>query len=212
MKLSRMVFVAWMVCAAGAFAVAQGQAPVRGGEHNTPSAAPGVAAGATGSQAAEREWVPDAVTVLGQKASVRREFRLEHSMLELASILSKENPELERVIAGVNGITVQSFGFPDGVKPDPAVLESIGQQYQAAGWMHLVSKHKNDSGQTTDLWLRMDETTVRDVAVLLVKPRRVDFVSASGTVSPLDLLHLSGHFGIPRMDSGIAVPVPQGKP
>jgi hypothetical protein len=37
----------------------------------------------------------------------------------------------------------------------------------------------------------------------------VDFISASGSVTPLDLLHLSGHFGIPKMDGGMAVPVPR---
>ena len=56
---------------------------------------------------------------------------------------------------------------------------------------------------------RCAQASIRDVAVLFVKAREVDFISASGSVTPLDLLHLSGHFGIPKMDGGMAVPVPR---
>jgi hypothetical protein len=116
------------------------------------------------------------------------------------------------VIAGVNGVSVHSFGFAGGVALDPGLMASISQQYQEAGWLHLVKKRKNDGGETTDVWVRLDQASIRDVAVLLVKARQVDFVSASGSVTPLDLLHLSGHFGIPKMDGGMAVPVPGQRP
>ena len=160
---------------------------------------------------ADREWVPEGVAALGRMASSKTEFTLDHTILKFATMLEKNNPDLQRVVAGVNGVTVHSFRFPVGIMPDPGMMASISQQYQEAGWMHLVKKRRNDSGETTDLWVRLDQTSIRDVAVLMVRARQVDFVSASGTVSPLDLLHLSGHFGIPKMDPGAAVPVP-GRP
>ena len=130
-------------------------------------------------------------------------------MLTLATMLDKNNPDLRRVIAGVNGVSVHSFRFPGGMMPDPGVMASIGQQYQEAGWMHLVKqaqeRQRRDDRPVGSTWT---QTSIRDVAVLMVRAREVDFVSASGTVSPLDLLHLSGHFGIPKMDPGVAVPVP----
>jgi hypothetical protein len=186
-----------MVCALGLGAVAQEQ---------------GRAASDVSVVDGGREWVPDGVTALGQGASSRTEFRLDHWMLVLASKVQKDNPDLRRVVAGVNGVSVHSFHFAGGVVLNSAVMASIGQQYQAAGWLHLVSKHKNAGGETTDLWLRMDEAAIRDVAVLYVRAREVDFVAASGSVTPLDLLHLSGHFGIPKMDGGMAVPVPERRP
>jgi hypothetical protein len=163
------------------------------------------------NDAQAREWVPDGIAALGQGASSRTEFTLDHSMLVLASKLDANDADLRRVIAGVNGVSVHSFRFPVEVALDPALLDSIGQQYREAGWQHLVSKHKNDSGTQTDLWVRLDQSAIRDVAVLLVGARHVDFVSATGSVTPLDLLHLSGHFGIPKMDGGVAVPVPNPK-
>ncbi len=169
------------------------------------SPAPAPAAASAGPA---QQWVPDGIAVLGQGAASRTGFTLDHSMLVLASKLDKDNEDLRRVIAGVNGISVHSFRFPAGVPSDPALIDTISQQYRDAGWLHLVNKHKGDSGMQTDLWIHLDQSAIRDVAVLLVGAKQVQFVSASGSVTPLDLLHLSGHFGIPKMDGGVAVPVP----
>jgi len=35
-------------------------------------------------------------------------------------------------------------------------------------------------------------------------------VEVSGSISPLDLMHLAGHFGIPRIEGGVVVPAPSG--
>ena len=158
-----------------------------------------------------REWVPEGIAALGQNATSRTEFTLDHSMLVLASKLDQDNEDLRRVIAGVNGVSVHSFHFPGTVSCDPMVMDSIVQQYRAAGWQHLVSKHKSNTGLTTDLWLHMDRAAIRDIAVLFVGGKQVNFVSVSGSITPLDLLRLSGHFGIPRMDGGVVVPVPPGR-
>jgi hypothetical protein len=101
---------------------------------------------------------------------------------------------------------VHSFRFPDVVSYDPAIMDSIFRQYREAGWQHLVNKHKNDGGLTTDLWVHLDHASIRDIAVLFVGAKDLNFVSVSGSITPLDLLHLSGHFGIPKMDGGAVVP------
>jgi len=156
-----------------------------------------------------REWVPQGIAALGQSATSRKEFTIDHSMLVLASKIDKDNEDLRRVIAGVNGISVHSFGYPGAVVFDPAVMGSIVQQYREAGWQHVVSNHRSaDGGMTTDLWVHMDHSAIRDVAVLFVGVRQLNFVSVSGSIAPLDLLKLSGHFGIPRMDGGAVVPPP----
>jgi hypothetical protein len=133
-------------------------------------------------------------------------------MLALASKLDRDNQDLRRVIAGIDGISVHNFRFAPGNFPDTAAMESIGRQYQQAGWMHVVSKRRDNEGATADLWIRMEELAIRDVAVLMVRAREVDFVSLSGTLSPLELMHLSGHFGIPKMEGGFTEPAPGAKP
>jgi hypothetical protein len=207
MKLVRILFPVWMACAM-LCGIAAAQEQPRGGYGDAPAAVQGAAPGAED----RREWVPEGIVAIGRLANSRTEFTLDRTILKFATMLDKNNPDLQRVIAGVNGVSVHSFRFAQGFAPDPAVMASIGQQYQQAGWMHLVKKRKNDTGETTDLWVKLDQTSIRDVAVLMVRARQVDFVSASGSVTPLDLLHLSGHFGIPKMDGGMAVPVPGTRP
>jgi len=155
-----------------------------------------------------RLWLPQGVAALGQSAATRTEFSIDHSMLVLASKLDRDNDDLRRVIAGVEGVSVHSFHYPGAVSLDPATMTSIAQEYREAGFQHLVSKHRSDSGLTTDLWLRMEGPAIRDIAVLWMGVRDVNFVSVSGSITPLELLHLSGHFGIPRMDGGAVIPPP----
>lgn len=155
-----------------------------------------------------REWVPEGIVALGKDATSRTEFTLDHSMLVMASKLDRDNEDLRRVIAGVNGVSVHSFRYPVVVSFDPIVMDSINQQYREAGWQHLVSNHKGGGGLVTDLWIRLDRAAISDIAVLFVGMRQLNFVSVSGSITPLDLLHLSGHFGIPKMDGGAVVSAP----
>ena len=50
------------------------------------------------------------------------------------------------------------------------------------------------------------------MAVLLVSPKDIDLVTITGDLSPLDLLHLRGHFGIPKFDADNLVPAPASAP
>lgn len=72
----------------------------------------------------------------------------------------------------------------------------------------MVSNHKNDGSVETDLWVRFDNGVVSDIAVLFAGEKRLNFVAVSGSISPLDILHLSGHFGIPKMGVGLLFPRP----
>jgi len=38
--------------------------------------------------------------------------------------------------------------------------------------------------------------------VLAETPRSLTLVTVAGNLSPVDLLHLRGHFGIPKLDEG----------
>jgi hypothetical protein len=189
------------ICLTGA-AAAQTDAPPQKPYPTAPAQQPAPA------PAELRPWIPDGLNALGQYANGRTEFTLDHSMLVLASKLDRDNQELRRVLAGVNAVSVHSYHFAGGVLLDPAEMNELARQHQEAGFLHLVSKHPGEGGRVTDLWLRMEGETIRDIAVLWVMPHDVNFVSVSGSITPLDLLRLSGHMGIPRMDSGVAVPVP----
>jgi hypothetical protein len=154
-----------------------------------------------------QNWTPEAIVYLGQNASSRTEFNLDHSMVVLASKMDQDDTDFRRVIAGVDGVSVHHFRFPGDGMYDPRILTDVRQQYRAAGWQHISASHARYGGPGgTDVWVRLDHMMIRNVAVLVAGPNQVNFVSVSCVISPIDLAHLGGHFGIPPIQGGIALP------
>jgi hypothetical protein len=154
-----------------------------------------------------QNWTPDAIAYLGQNASSRTEFNLDHSMVVLASKMDQDNMDFRRIIAGVDGVSVHHFRFPGDGMYDPRILADVRQQYRAAGWQHISASHARNGGPgETDVWVRLDNMTIRNVAVLSAGSDQVNFVSVSCAISPIDLAHLGGHFGIPQIQGGVVLP------
>lgn len=160
------------------------------------------------AQQPQQDWIPSGIQALGHNASSRTEFTLDHSMLVFASKMDQDNEDLRHVIAGVNGVSVHSYRFPGSWLYDASALGIVRDQYHRAGWKHMVSNHKDDGSINTDLWIRFDDGAISNIAVLLAGEKQLNFIAVSGSISPLDLLHLSGHFGIPKIGGGPVVPAP----
>lgn len=153
------------------------------------------------------EEIPQAIQSLRQSATSKTEFTLDHSMLILASKLDSENDDLLRVIAGVSGVSVHRYRFSGPWTYDLDALRMVKDEYQTAGWMQLVNKHdRNGLPGVTDLWIHWQDKAISNVAILVARSSEVDFIEVSGSISPLDLSHLGGHFGIPKIESGVRVP------
>jgi len=181
MKWLQVVFVCWLTFSAIPFAIAQQDEP--------------------------QEWIPQEVQALRQAASSKTEFTLDHSMLILASKLDQDNQDLRRVIAGVSGVSVHRYHYQEGTVYDPEVFKAMKQDYEAAGWHQLMNNHDKHGGPgVNDLWIHFDHDAITGIAILLAKEDEVNFVVVSGSISPLDLSHLGGHFGIPKIQGGVLVP------
>ena len=194
MKVFRIVFLLLIAISAAKLSEAQ-QAP----SQEPPSSQP--------PPQQQGAWVPHGIEALRQSASSKTEFTLDHSMLVFASKLSGDNEDLRRVLAGVSGVSVHSFRFSGRWTYDPLALSSLKDEYHAAGWTQLMNNHDKDGGSgVTNLWIRYDNNAITNVAILSARPNEVDFFVVSGSISPLDLSHLGGHFGIPKIEGGVTVP------
>jgi len=157
--------------------------------------------------------VPQALDSLRQIASSKAEFTLDHSMLVVASKLDPDNEDLRRVIAGISGVSVHSFHFPKPWMYDTEALNSVKSEYHGGGWTQLVNNHDKAGGSgMTDVWVRFEKNAVSNVAMLFARANEVDYVIVSGSISPMDIAHLGGHFGIPKIEGGITVPNTDHKP
>jgi hypothetical protein len=159
-------------------------------------------------------WVPPGFMALGQHAAFHTDFTFDRSMLQLAGyFVGDADPSTRAAIAKLNGISVHSYHFAAPGMYDPAALDLIRRQYEAAGWRHLVAAHgKGDpfnAGQT-DLWINFAHMDVTGMMVLFSSPKDLNLIAFDGDISTVDLLHLRGHFGIPRFPGDRFTPA--GKP
>jgi len=109
------------------------------------------------------------------------------------------------VVAGVSGLSVHHFRFQEAWDYNLEMLRNVKDEYNAQGWMQLMNKHDRGPG-SSDLWIHWQNDAISNVAILLARPNEVTFIEVSGSISPLDLAHLGGHFGIPKIEGGVRVP------
>jgi hypothetical protein len=151
------------------------------------------------------DWTPPAFAQLSAQAAVRSSFTLDRDMLAAAStLMSDSDAETKQAIAKIDGVSVHLLRFGPAGLADEAPVDAIRQAYHLRGWKHLVTtdianKRALQNG-TTDVWLVLDGVNVRGAVVLAETPKSLTLVTVAGNLSPVDLLHLRGHFGIPRFD------------
>jgi hypothetical protein len=154
-----------------------------------------------------QDWIPKGIDNLRDSATSKTEFTLGHSMLVFAAQMDPAEQDLQRVILGVNAVSVHIYRFPRTWTHDSAALSSVRDEYRAAGWKVLMNKQDKDGGQgVTDLWVRLENNAISNVAVLQAKSNEVNFVIVSCSISPVDLSDLGGHFGIPKIEGGVVIP------
>lgn len=179
---------------------------------------------------------PAGLAALVAQASSRTEFTFDRSMLQTADQYIENAPEeFRKAAAGIESITVRNFRFAAGGGLDAGeqdgggagkgsgqddgsrrgtAMDTINRSYKGGGWKHLVNKNvqSGGAGLVTDMWLHFDGAEIDHIAVLVRGDKNVTFLNVACWLRPLDLLHLSGHFGIPRMDpNAVMTPAPDGR-
>ncbi len=155
-------------------------------------------------------WVPQGMEALGRTAAFHTDFTFDRSMLQLASGLweGPGDPAFSDAVNRLDGISVHSYHYAAPGMYDPRLLDVVRRQYGAMGWEHLVTARSAANGGATDLWISFHHMRATGAVVLFQSPTNLNLIAFSGNLSPLDLLHLRGHFGIPRFPGDRFVPAP----
>ena len=120
-----------------------------------------------------------------------------------AGMMPDADADVRQTVRKLDGVSVHLMRFGDAGMVDPAEVDAVREAYHLRGWKHLVTT--TDAGGpvhngTADVWLVLDGANVRGAVVLAETPKSLTLVTVAGNLSPVDLLHLRGHFGIPRFD------------
>jgi hypothetical protein len=152
------------------------------------------------------EWTPRALSALSRQAVAKESFTLDRTMLAAAAgLMPDSDADLRQTVAKLDGVSVHVLRFAADGQADPSQVEAIREAYHLRGWKHVLSStNLGGAGRSdiTDIWLVLDGTNVRGGVVLVESPKSLTLATMAGNLSPVDILHLSGHFGIPRFDSG----------
>jgi hypothetical protein len=151
------------------------------------------------------DWVSRGMEAIGRRAAFHTDFTFDRTMLQVASgIFDNGDPGLRHAIARLDGISVHSYRFAAPGMYNPRTLEAVRRQYNASGWQHMVTSQVHGDPTNpgrTDIWIHFQHADITGAVVLFTGVRNLNLIAVSGDLSPLDLLHLRGHFGIPKFDS-----------
>jgi len=150
------------------------------------------------------EWTPPALAKLTAEAAVKSSFTLDRSLLGVAAgMLPDSEEDVRRSMNKLDGVSVHLLRFGQDGIPNERLVDDVRDSYHLRGWKHLVTTTRSGGpihNATTDVWFVLDGVNVRGAVVLAETPRSLTLVTVAGNLSPVDLLHLRGHFGIPRFD------------
>ncbi|SRR6266568_3894626 len=152
------------------------------------------------------DWVPPALVDLSSQAVVKNSFTLDRTMLGVAAgVVSDSDAPTRQAINKLDGVSVHLLRFGAAGIADEREVEAIRASYHLRGWKHVVTT-SNGGGPvhngTTDVWFVLDGMNVRGAVVLAETPKSLTLITVAGDLSPVDVLHLRGHFGIPKLDAG----------
>ena len=156
---------------------------------------------------------------LADQPASHTSFSFDRTELQVAqNLLLSGGLDANRAAAALTGISVDNYHYPHPAFYTPQTMASIINGFHVAGWKHLVNANQTPANTAqphstvTDLWLRFNGPDITGVTVLTRAPSNMSVVQVTCELRPLDLVHLSGHFGIPKVDpNAVMVPAPDGR-
>jgi hypothetical protein len=156
---------------------------------------------------------------LADQPATHTSFSFDRSELQIAqNLLASGGLDANHAAAALTGISVDNYRYPRPAFYTPETMDAIVASYNAAGWKHLVNANQNSANTAqprntvTDLWLHFAGPDITGVTVLNRSSRDMSVIQITCELRPLDLVHLSGHFGIPKVDpNAVMVPAPNGR-
>jgi len=163
--------------------------------------------------------VYDDLNALASQPATHTGMVFDRSMLDAAdSVLEQGGLDPAHAAAALSSISFDTYRFKEPAFYTPEVMAQIIASYRRAGWKHFVNGNQSPANSAQpvsaiyDVWLHFTGADIDHVTVLIRGSREMSLVQVAGDLRPLDLLHLSGHFGIPKFDpNAVMVPAPDGR-
>jgi len=156
---------------------------------------------------------------LANEPATHTGFSFDRSEMQIAQdVLAQAGLPPDRAAAALTGLSFDTYRYKEPAFYTPETMAWIVDTLHRAGWKHLVNGNQTPANEAqprstiTDVWLHFSGADIDHVMVLMRGSREMSLVQVAGDLRPLDLVHLSGHFGIPKVDpNAVMVPAPDGR-
>ena len=143
---------------------------------------------------------------LAAKAADSVDISLNGSMLQFAAKFldgkDADEARVKKLIAGIEGIYVRSFEFKKDGEWSQADLDGVRDQLKAPDWSRMVGVKSSGEGSSAEVYVRSgQDKKVTGVAIVVTEPREFTVVNLAGTIDLDSLADLSGHFGVPKLET-----------
>ncbi len=173
-----------------------------------------------GAASPNTQIAPDVATMvpdLADQPATHTGVVFDRSMMQIAqSVLQSGGLDSDRAAAALTSISFDTYRFREPAFYTPETMAQLVEAYHRAGWKHLVNGNQTPANLAqpksaiTDLWLHFSGADIDHVTVLVRATHDMNLIQVAGDLRPLDLVHLSGHLGIPKVDlNAVMVPAPR---
>jgi hypothetical protein len=174
---------------------------------------------AAGADAQMPPGISESLSTLADQPATHTGMVFDHTEMQLAQgLLQQGGLDADRAAAALSSISFDTYRYKEPAFYTPETMAAIIQGFHRAGWKHLVDGNQSPANMAqprtaiTDVWLHFTGPDIDRVAVLVRATREMSLVQVAGDLRPLDLVHLGGHFGIPKVDpNAVMVPAPDGR-
>ena len=137
---------------------------------------------------------------LAAKAANVTEVTLGKNMLEFASKFMKEkggsDEATRQLIMGLYGIYVRDYEFDKPGEYSMDNVDQIRQAFQSPEWSSMVKERERNSGESTDVMVKLVNGESRGLFVLSAEPKELAIVLILGPIRMDDLGKVMGMTGV----------------
>jgi Domain of unknown function (DUF4252) len=144
----------------------------------------------------------DHLDKLFPKAVETVDVSVDGSLLQIASkFLKSDRPEeaaAKEIITALKGVYVKGVQFDKEGEYAETDMEMVRTQLRAPGWDRIVGVRSKRAGENVEVYLRIEESVIAGIGVLVFDPKQFWVVNVVGTIDPEKISQLRGQFGIPH--------------
>src|SRR6266567_6388866 len=152
------------------------------------------------AQTSQLPLPPPVEKELAARASNVTEVTLGKNMLAFASKFmngkDKDEAATRQLIEGLEGIYVREYEFDKEGQYSAEDIEKLRQYFETAEWSPIVRERERNTGETTDVMVKLVNGESHGMFVLVVEPKELTIVLILGPIRMEDLGKLQGLGGL----------------